>query len=96
MGRLLADPVDPSLRAAVLEDARTAARTFNIAADALDNVGKGLRFEASDAAAQVNGLAESPRGNGAAGGSVLLAVIGELILLAGVGVGLYARYILRK
>ena len=46
--------------------------------------------------AQVNGLAESPRGNGDAGGSVLLAVIGGLILLAGVGVGLYARYILRK
>ncbi len=55
--RLLADPVDPALRAAVLEDARTAARTFNIAANALDNVGKGLRFEAADAAGQVNGLA---------------------------------------
>lgn len=55
--RLLADPVDPALRAAVLEDARTVARTFNIAADALGNVGTGLRFEADDAAARVGSLA---------------------------------------
>ncbi|WP_088306837.1 flagellar hook-associated protein FlgK [Novosphingobium sp. B 225] len=54
--RLVADPVDLSLRAAALEDARTLARTFNIAASALDNVGAGLRFEATDATAQVNSL----------------------------------------
>ena len=46
--------------------------------------------------AQVSGLADAPQVNGEARGSVLLAVIGGLILLAGVGVGLYARYILRK
>ena len=52
--RLAADPVDPALRAAVLEDARTLARTFNIAAQGLDEVGKGLRFEAADGVGQVN------------------------------------------
>ena len=55
--RLASDPVDPSLRAAVLEDARTLARTFNIAAQGLDEAGKGLRFEAADGTAQVNLLA---------------------------------------
>ena len=55
--RLASDPVDPSLRAAVLEDARTLARTFNIAAQGLDEAGKGLRFEAADSTAQVNLLA---------------------------------------
>jgi flagellar hook-associated protein 1 FlgK len=56
--RLTNDPIDPSLRAAVLEDARTVARTFNIAAEALDAVGEGLRFEASDGTDQVNLLAQ--------------------------------------
>jgi len=46
--------------------------------------------------AQVSGSAGSPGESGEEGGSVLIAVIGGLILLAGVGVGLYARYILRK
>lgn len=46
--------------------------------------------------AQVSGRGNTPEDNGADGGSMLLAVIGGLILLAGVGVGLYARYILRK
>ncbi len=47
--------------------------------------------------AQVSGIANAPEDNGeSGGGSVLLAVIGGLILLAGIGVGLYARYILRK
>lgn len=55
--RLSADPVDPALRAAVLEDARTLARTFNIAAQGLDEVGQGLRFEAEGGVAQVNLLA---------------------------------------
>lgn len=55
--RLAADPVDPSLRAAVLEDARTLTRTFNIAAQGLDEAAKGLRFEAQDGTAQVNLLA---------------------------------------
>jgi flagellar hook-associated protein 1 len=52
--QLAGDPVDPSLRAAVIEDARTMARGFNIAASGLQAVGEGLRFEAADGAAQVN------------------------------------------
>ncbi|MGD9663965.1 MAG: flagellar hook-associated protein FlgK [Novosphingobium sp.] len=56
--QLAADPVDPSLRAAVIEDARTMTRTFNVASSSLDAVGEGLRFEASDDVAQVNLLAE--------------------------------------
>ena len=56
--RLSADPVDPSLRAAVLEDARTMARTFNIGAQALASVGDGLHFEAADGVEQVNLLAQ--------------------------------------
>lgn len=55
--RLAADPVDSSLRASVVEDARTMARTFNIASDALDAVGESLRFEATDGVNQVNLLA---------------------------------------
>ena len=55
--RLTADPVSSSLRAAVLEDARTMVRTFNIAAQSLASVGEGLRFEASDGTAQLNLLA---------------------------------------
>ena len=55
--RLAQDPVNPSLRAAVIEDARTAARGFTIAGTALDAVGDGLRFEAQDGVAQVNLLA---------------------------------------
>lgn len=54
--RLVADPVDPGLRAAVVEDARTMVRTFNISSDALDAAGTGLRFEASDNVTQVNRL----------------------------------------
>lgn len=56
--RLGSDPIDPSLRAAVLEDARTVARTFNIASQALDAAGEGLRFEAGDGVTQVNLLAQ--------------------------------------
>ena len=55
--QLAADPVDPSLRAAVIEDARTMTRAFNIAATGLEAAGTGLRFEASDDVVQVNLLA---------------------------------------
>lgn len=52
--QLLADPVDPALRAGVLESARTLTRTFAIAAQGLTEVGAGLRFEAGDGVTQVN------------------------------------------
>lgn len=55
--RLAADPVDTSLRAAVVEDARTMTRTFNIASNALDAVSNSLHFEATDGVNQVNTLA---------------------------------------
>jgi len=55
--RLTADPVDSSLRAAAVEDARTMTRTFNIASNALDAVGESLRFEATEGVSQVNTLA---------------------------------------
>lgn len=55
--RLGADPVDPALRSAVIESARTAARSFNIAAGSLDAVGEGLRFEAAAGVDEVNLLA---------------------------------------
>ena len=55
--QLAAVPVDPSLRAAVIEDARTMTRAFAIAATGLDAAGTGLRFEASDDVSQVNVLA---------------------------------------
>ncbi|MFC3175366.1 flagellar hook-associated protein FlgK [Novosphingobium bradum] len=54
--QLVGDPTSASLRANVIEDARTMVGTFNIAATALSSVGEGLRFEASDAAGQVNTL----------------------------------------
>jgi flagellar hook-associated protein 1 FlgK len=55
--QLASDPVDSSLRASVVEDARTMARTLNIAATGLDAVGNSLRFEAQDSVNQVNLLA---------------------------------------
>jgi flagellar hook-associated protein 1 len=57
LARLVADPVDPAMRAAVLESARTLTTTFNIAARGLQDIGTGLRFEAADGVAQVNLLA---------------------------------------
>ena len=57
LGQLAADPVNPSLRAAVVEDARTAAQNFTIASSALDAVGEGLRFEAVDGVSQINLIA---------------------------------------
>ena len=56
--RLTADPVSSSLRAAVLEEARTMVRTFNIATQSLTSVGEGLRFEATDGVDQVNLLGQ--------------------------------------
>ncbi|MCX7865233.1 MAG: flagellar basal body protein, partial [Novosphingobium sp.] len=55
--QLLADPVDSSLRAAVLEQARNLARSFNMASSSLDAAGAGMRFEASDSIARINLLA---------------------------------------
>ncbi|MEN9933084.1 MAG: hypothetical protein RIS17_1657, partial [Pseudomonadota bacterium] len=52
--RLAANPVDPSLRAAVVEDARTMARSFNIAAQNIDAIGDNLLFESQDAVEQFN------------------------------------------
>lgn len=46
--------------------------------------------------AQVSGSANEGNQADDSGSSLLLGAIGLLILLAGVGVGLYARYILRK
>jgi flagellar hook-associated protein 1 FlgK len=54
--QLVGDPTSSSLRANVIESARTMVGTFNIAASALDAVGTGLRFEATDAITQVNTL----------------------------------------
>lgn len=54
--RLAADPIDPALRAATLEDARTMARSFNMAAQGLDTAGQGLRFEAQAGVDRTNVL----------------------------------------
>ena len=55
--RLATDPVDPALRTAVIEAARTLARTFGLASSGLDTVGEGLRFDAAAGVGQVNLLA---------------------------------------
>lgn len=55
--QLSADPVDPSLRTAALEQARTLARTFNLAEQGLTTVASGLQFAATDGTEQVNRLA---------------------------------------
>ncbi len=55
--RLASDPVDTSLRADVIEHARTMASTFNVAAKGLDAAGNSLRTEAADGVDQVNLLA---------------------------------------
>ncbi|SFF75978.1 flagellar hook-associated protein 1 FlgK [Novosphingobium sp. CF614] len=52
--QLVSDPTDGSLRAAVIEQSRTLAQTFNTAASSLDAVGEGLRFEAQDGVDNVN------------------------------------------
>ncbi len=55
--RLSTDPVDPSLRSAALEAARTLAGTFNLAANGLEASSTLQRFEAQDQVNQVNGIA---------------------------------------
>jgi flagellar hook-associated protein 1 FlgK len=55
--KLQEDPVDTSLRASVIEAARTMVATFQIASKELDAVGKGLRFQAADGVTQVNRIA---------------------------------------
>ncbi|MFT4025181.1 MAG: flagellar hook-associated protein FlgK [Novosphingobium sp.] len=55
---LAADPTNASLRASVVEQARTMANSFNIASQGLDSVRDGLQFEANDGVTQVNKLAE--------------------------------------
>lgn len=55
--QLSTDPVDPSLRTAALEQARTLARTFNLAEQGLTTVADGLHFAAADGTDQVNRLA---------------------------------------
>lgn len=52
--QLSANPIDPSLRAAAMAGADTLARKFNIAADSLDAVGEGLRFDAGAAVEEAN------------------------------------------
>lgn len=55
--QLASDPTDSSLRAALLEDTRTMAQTFNMAANGLNAVADGIYFESSDAVDQVNLIA---------------------------------------
>lgn len=55
--QLTQDPVDTSLRASVIEKARTMVGTFQIAAQELDAAGEGLQFLANDGVTQVNRIA---------------------------------------
>lgn len=55
--QLATDPVNPSLRSAVLENARTLTRTFGFAAQGLDSIATGLQFGATAGTSQVNLLA---------------------------------------
>lgn len=55
--QLSADPTNNSLRAAVIEEARTMGRSFNLASQALDSARDGMHFEADAGVAQVNQLA---------------------------------------
>lgn len=55
--QLTQDPVDTSLRASVIEKARTMVGTFQIAAQELTAAGEGLQFLASDGVTQVNQIA---------------------------------------
>ena len=56
--RLTADPVNPALRTAVLESARTLTRTFQIAAKALAATTAGLQTQAAAGTDQVNQFAQ--------------------------------------
>ena len=55
---LASDPTNPSLRSSALENARTLARSFNLAAGALDAVREGLQFDAAASVNDVNVYAE--------------------------------------
>lgn len=55
--QLTQDPVDTSLRASVIEKARTMVGTFQIAAQEMNAAGEGLQFLASDGVTQVNRIA---------------------------------------
>ena len=54
--RLAGDPTDPSLRAGVVEAARTMAGTFNIASQSLDGAAAGMTFQAQAGVSEVNTL----------------------------------------
>lgn len=56
--QLAQDATDTSLRASVIEKARTMAGTFRVAAEQLDSVGEGLRFQVSGDVTQVNRVAQ--------------------------------------
>lgn len=56
--RLTQDPVDTSLRASVIEKARTMVGTFQIAAQEMDAAGEGMRFLAADGVTQTNRIAQ--------------------------------------
>ncbi|HEX7752812.1 MAG TPA: flagellar hook-associated protein FlgK [Novosphingobium sp.] len=56
--QLSADPTNNSLRASVVEEARTLARSFNIGSQALDSARDGMHFEADASVEQVNQLAQ--------------------------------------
>ncbi|NLR71640.1 flagellar hook-associated protein FlgK [Novosphingobium sp. ERN07] len=56
--QLTQDPVDTSLRASVIEKARTMVGTFQIAGQEMDAAGEGLRFQATDGVTQVNRIAQ--------------------------------------
>ena len=56
--QLSADPTNNSLRASVVEEARTLARSFNIGSRALDSARDGMHFEADASVEQVNQLAQ--------------------------------------
>ncbi len=55
--QLTQDPVDTSLRASVVEKARTMVGTFQIAAQEMNAAGEGLQFLATDGVTQVNRIA---------------------------------------
>lgn len=52
--QLAFDPVNPALRASLIDQARGMTGSFNIAATSLDATGEDLRFEASNSIEQVN------------------------------------------
>jgi len=56
--QLTQDPVDTSLRASVIEKARTMVGTFQIAGQEMDAAGEGMRFLAGDGVTQVNRIAQ--------------------------------------